>query len=537
MAAIEPPLTAQYKAAMSYYDHFDNETNGGRVFDTDLRALADLPERSLTPVEKTERENWSRKYLTILDHYDDVDPPQVGTTELLLQQRVMVPNLGAASVSSRSQLKEARQGRRYPTTISEWTGFLERVTAFQPKHNVLNPKRSDIFAFSLGQTTPPIALCNENEEQTHLLLVLKKSLMLAGLIGTVTTRGGVGRPDALTLVTNTDLPGPSDIGLIAEFKSTHNLPLPMTSKEVCDAYNKAYEEVVVAKCGRTSDWSRVCHPIGQTLGYMVENRRRYGVLSSATRSYFIFIQGDGADAIVRISDPIFVGQPNFLRAWAFMNSLACGQSGVLENNSLDWKLTSKDKRTPEAKGTRGGLRSAGAIPEGDESEDSNDEMSTTSEKQGKTCSLPETPIDHVEIVGTLGYGRNGVVFLANWHGQKVALKQFDVGKDGYEYFDKEVQAYEVLREAWGSLVPTPLFVSESWAGWIKFIGLQLGREPVPGDDVSERNNVLSALENEYGFRHEDAADGNNMVFIFDEKTGSEKLVAIDLESFTMMNRQ
>jgi len=84
---------------------------------------------------------------------------------------------------------------------------------------------------------------------------------------------------------------------------------------------------------------------------------------------------------------------------------------------------------------------------------------------------------------------------------------------------------------WGSLVATPLFVSESWSGWIKFIGMQLGRDPLPGDDISERINVLSTLENEYGFRHDDTEDGN-MIFIFDEKTNSERLVAIDLESHT-----
>jgi hypothetical protein len=149
--------------------------------------------------------------------------------------------------------------------------------------------------------------------------------------------------------------------------------------------------------------------------------------------------------------------------------------------------------------------------------------------------LAETPIDDVEIIGTLGYGHNGVVFLANWHGQEVALKQFDVGKDGYEYFDMEVEAYLALEAVWGSLVPTPLFVSESWAGWIKFIGLQLGRDPLPGDDISERINVLSTLENEYGFRHDDTDDGN-MIFIFDEKTKTERLVAIDLESHTMIKK-
>jgi len=80
-------------------------------------------------------------------------------------------------------------------------------------------------------------------------------------------------------------------------------------------------------------------------------------------------------------------------------------------------------------------------------------------------------------------------------------------------------------------VTTPLFVSESWSGWIKFIGLQLGRDPLPGNDVSERINVLSTLENEHGFRHDDTEDGN-MIFVYDENIATERLVAIDLESHT-----
>ena len=45
--------------------------------------------------------------------------------------------------------------------------------------------------------------------------------------------------------------------------------------------------------------------------------------------------------------------------------------------------------------------------------------------------------------------------------------------------------------------------------------------------------MLSTLENEYGFRHDETEDGN-MIFIFDEKTKTERLVAIDLESHTMI---
>jgi predicted Ser/Thr protein kinase len=58
--------------------------------------------------------------------------------------------------------------------------------------------------------------------------------------------------------------------------------------------------------------------------------------------------------------------------------------------------------------------------------------------------LVETPITDVEIIGSLGYGKNGVVFLAVWNGKKIALKRYDVGKDGNESFDDEVEAYTKL---------------------------------------------------------------------------------------------
>ena len=45
--------------------------------------------------------------------------------------------------------------------------------------------------------------------------------------------------------------------------------------------------------------------------------------------------------------------------------------------------------------------------------------------------------------------------------------------------------------------------------------------------------MLNTLENDFGFRHEDADQGN-MVFVMDEQTKTERLVAIDLESYTLV---
>jgi hypothetical protein len=187
-------------------------------------------------------------------------------------------------------------------------------------------------------TSPQIPLSDEKEEEGYVLWVLKKSLMNF-------ESGGVGKPDAITLKKDVEIATPADIGLVVEFKSTHNLPMPMTDAAVVEAYNAACKEVVIQQSGRSPACSCVCHTIGQLLGYMVENGRRYGVLSSATRAYFLWIEGDGQVAEVRISTPWFLGEPDFLRAWFFVHSMACQQSLPFVASELTWKRTSKDHPT------------------------------------------------------------------------------------------------------------------------------------------------------------------------------------------------
>jgi hypothetical protein len=326
------------------------------------------------------------------------------------------------------------------------------------------------------------------------------------------------------------IPNAADIEIIVEIKATHNLALPMTGIDVSNAYNDAYNNVYTLRGGRTTSWSNVCHPIGQLLGYMVENGRRYGALSSGTRTYFLYISGNGQGAQVHISDAWFIGQANFLRAWAYVHALGCQQEQTLTARELNWKKHALIDPRSNSKP----IQEEGAEGEGGHNESGGVGGGVVADSAHRVFDLVETPITDVEIIGSLGYGKNGVVFLAVWNGKKIALKQFDVGKDGNESFDNEVEAYTKLKDAWGSLVATPLFVSESWGGWIKFLGLQLGRDPAPGDDISEWTNVLSSLEDDYGFRHDDADGGCNMIFITDEDSGRERLVAIDLERHTLI---
>jgi hypothetical protein len=110
------------------------------------------------------------------------------------------------------------------------------------------------------------------------------------------------------------------------------------------------------------------------------------------------------------------------------------------------------------------------------------------------------------------------------------LKQFDIGRDGDTYFEKEIQAYMLLQKAWGVLVPRPLFLSESFSGGRLFLGLQLGHESTSSEDLLKFKNVLQQIEKEYGIRLNDVECGRNMIIITDSK-GVERVAAIDLEDW------
>lgn len=122
-----------------------------------------------------------------------------------------------------------------------------------------------------------------------------------------------------------------------------------------------------------------------------------------------------------------------------------------------------------------------------------------------------------------------------WDGKEVAVKQFDVRRPGaYNFFKKEVAAYNLLQAAQGILIPKALFLSTSVCGGVKYLGLQKGRDPRAGDDVTCWPNVLESLKRDYGFIHRDA-DGRNGLIITNSNS-VETLVTIDLEEYRLTGR-
>jgi hypothetical protein len=61
------------------------------------------------------------------------------------------------------------------------------------------------------------------------------------------------------------------ITITCEGKSTHNLRLPIMSASTASMYN--------------AGTPHVCYPLGQLVKYMVDNKTRFGALTSATRTY------------------------------------------------------------------------------------------------------------------------------------------------------------------------------------------------------------------------------------------------------------
>ena len=547
-----------------YYRFFEEHTENGIVFNEDLSNEPTLPVTNLLSKEVTARQKWAKTHKKLIKEYKH-KAAKIENTDDLLLQRLAPPKLVLSNPSSRSKPSEARSKRRYPAKIAFWADFEGGVKVHSP------PKRSFV------PSMPPFLRSledggrqngDEKEEEVFLTSALHQTLTTARLIGEFTTRMKVtGRPDvALMEVDSTDddddeddsgqddmeVDGGEDkkeVRIICEFKSTHNLPITMKGTDICAVYEDAYKDVYVTKTGRTVAWSRTCHPIGQLLGYMTDNSRRYGVLSSGTRTYFVRIWKTGSgEEQVQISNAWFVGQQNYLRAWVYINQLAGEVEEPLETSKLDWAVSTSGKGSPAAKGTRSqpsrSSKNTGldATAEGDDTLAENPEMETEKDfedVQGDSPApvpsslLPWVPFSDIRIIKPLGSGRCGTVFLAEWEGLQVALKQFDVDKTG-DSFCNELQAYSALQEAWGRLVPKAYFLSQSWSGGVLFLGLQLGRQPKPGDNVSHAacNRVLASLEEHFGLRHDDPE--GNMLMIPDSDSGKERLVAIDFEDVTMI---
>jgi hypothetical protein len=268
----------------------------------------------------------------------------------------VAPCLVSEDASSRSTATPSRVGRKHPKSIDVWTDFRQNVESYQivedDSSSKIDPMKR-IFYSSLHLATSKRR--TEAEEQFHLIHNLDQTLYRAGIIHYVGTNlhGAVGNIDFVVAY------AAGKISIICECKSTHDLLLPMTADECKAAYDTAYDQANTFP----KAYSNVAHPIGQLLQYMVDNEQCHGALTSGTRTYFLKIQFPGlplhspplneVDANVAccakrmktgettvfrhnnrdsqskpgdeikayISDAWFVGEKNYLRAWAYVHNL------------------------------------------------------------------------------------------------------------------------------------------------------------------------------------------------------------------------
>jgi len=535
-----------------YYKYYEDEANSGTVLNLDLSGRTDLGIRLenyrkivLTQDEVDERNEWMQRKNRINRHYLSRLLHKRMTQEDLLTLRVAAPCLhpDPALVSARSPPSDDdRADRHYPQRIEVWNNFRPAVRAFRPdaKGYVVPESVSGVVGSLIA-----VQKCGtERMEEAFLFDRVLQPLELAGLLGTVQlgSMGAIGDPDFRILE-----PGTTESKIMGETKTTHNLPLPMKAQEVAKQYNAARTDVddmpeQEEPGTRPLGWSQVGHPVSQILGYMILNNCRYGVLTCGSRTYFIHIQRrmENNEESVQISDAWFVGEENYLRAWAFLYV-----SSKSDNQPrLDTGALSKDwlRFTPERAG--GKRRAEETAPATTRARSRQKTSRSRSPRPGQasaisrplSASIPTACLRDFNVGSPIGYGRRGTTFSATWQGETVAVKLFDTHKnDGREAFMREIKAYEHLAEDWGRLVPTPKFTAEAFG--VIFFGMQMAEHPPPSARIGDWNGVLRELEEKYGFRHLDV-DGDergpnlqNRMVLRDDDTGRTQPIIIDLEDY------
>ena len=563
----------------SYYELFVSATENGRVFAQPTSYTHDKTlSRSLTSSEKMERKNYQTTIDNLIVQYSEMEHPVATTREEVLQQRVVAACLASEHTSSRAQPTESRAKRMYPPNIYPWNNFNQEVEQYIVKEGpfLLLKRLERVFYSSL--TLAKTLRRNEAEEQEYLRTILDQTLQTAGIVNSISssTKGIIGQTDLCVLNEQ------GEVTIICESKSTQNLLLPMMAMDCKAAYDAAYAHGL-SESERSPAWSNVAHPIGQLLAYMVDNNHRYGALTSATRTYFVKIQvpedhssanrhevTDTVDQVqttdvdhdatpkrarrdnslgnfvnenedkVFISDAWCVGEANYLRAWAYVHHLydSTGNRQPKLKKPTSWIMSSTNQGTPDQ--WRNSDSSTNNEADSSSPNDVQDGLKEDAGKSVHSCNmevgrthqgaLDYVAYDDITILGVVGEGRNGGCFKVKWKGTEYAMKQFDIGRDGDEFFQNEIRAYMKLRDAWGVLVPRPIFWSESYSGGVMFLGLQLGREPRDDDDLKEFHVVLKRLEEQYGIRHNDSDRGRNMIVITDSD-GSNRVAAIDFEDW------
>ena len=454
---------------------------------------------------------------------------ELATIEDLLNDRALPCVLNAKRPSRRSVDKSPRQ-RAYPERISAWNDHTSLVIGYQPK----GPLRKAVSSVYRSCWESELSPHDEENERGYLKNEVLKGLSRVMKFGCTVA----GNSDDCVIVRATNEfeeeaeteddeggGGEDEEGrpvVIIEEKSTHNLRLLEKADDIVQAY-------------KDLDW-RTTHPLGQLAREMLVNECGYGVLTSGTRTYFVRAMIVNGKVEFFVSRRWYVAEPHYLRAWAWMIDvskvegpveLRCGGKGwrggkfragdVTESPTPKAEESSPTKKRISMKKHAGGPVAA---------DTPNDEPWEGPNRLG-VLEVPENDLQ-IHWGRVLGRGRNGAVVEARWSGRTVALKQFDLDHGGGPHFQRELETYVALRRLQGKAVARLLFVSRSWCGMLRFMGIEKG-VAVKGDEADledEMDRVHDTLL-EAGWRQDrEENELKNYVWQVDAR-----LVAIDLELF------
>jgi len=233
-----------------------------------------------------------------------------------------------------------------------------------------------------------------------------------------------------------------------------------------------------------------------------------------------FLSTKDAETIL-ISDGFRDADPRTMRAWGYFFHLATqGEelqlSDAFARRGSVLEIPSESEEDPEAaekkeKKLDGNFRRGGGPPKKKSSKKKNSKKNSSTKnssdkgsckqnsKEGRksTRSSPlQVPWSSFELLHELSTGRSGTVAVARYQDNLVAVKMFDIGKDGVNRFQQELKTYRMAQELQGKAIPTLMFISESPSGNVVVLGLELGAE-LPSDfdawTILQRQEAFDAL--------------------------------------------
>jgi len=247
----------------------------------------DKTRTKLTKEEQKARKQWNEKREEFARKWCFRAPYRVPVDQWLTSF-LLPPLLEDRDLQSAcSMYNELRKKRRYPHEIDVWTDFSKIE---------LNTRMSTELLFHLlGKSILYEGkVRNESQEQAFLEQNVWGPLIQAGLMhgrsnveaipGLQASHSSpvIGLPDNVSYAGG-DVVTAGHKTIVMECKSSHNLLIPNEIDKLKQRYENAVKHQMQSQSKDcSSDWSHICHPLGQLFAYMLDYNVHFGALCSAS---------------------------------------------------------------------------------------------------------------------------------------------------------------------------------------------------------------------------------------------------------------